>query len=75
MLNPRERFRVEPSCAEEGYKEYFIIDLDLSLKTGIRKAWLEEPTFDLVSMGCMFKPKLRRALATENRDAALPVMR
>ena len=47
LLDPTERFRVERSSAE-GYDEYFITDLDLNLVTRIRKAWLEEPDFDLV---------------------------
>ena len=46
-LNPVDRFWVQR--AEGNADEYLILDADLEVDTSIPKAWLEEPTFNLVS--------------------------
>ena len=42
-INPGNRFWVQKS-----EREYLIVDVDLELDTSVPKAWLEEPSFDLI---------------------------
>jgi hypothetical protein len=45
-LDPTDRFWVQK--AEDKTDQYLIIDVDLEVDTSLPKAWLEDPTFDLV---------------------------